>query len=68
VRLRESDLARREKLLATRERALAIRQAKLCPERVTTVVQHVPAPIPRRRRSDRNYTRKDVEPVYRSAL
>jgi hypothetical protein len=66
---RESELARREKAMAAREQALALRQAKLCPGRVTTVVQTIPAAAPRRRGgSERQYKRKDVEPVYRSAL
>ncbi len=66
---RETELARREKAMAAREQAFALRQAKLCPGRVTTVVQTLPAPAPRRRGgSDKQYKRKDVEPVYRSAL
>lgn len=60
---RETDVARREKLLAERERSFAVRQARLCPGRVTTVVQAAPAP----RRSG-NYSRADVEPVYKAAL
>lgn len=64
---RETELARRERVLGERERLFALRQAKLCPGRVTTVVQTVAAPPPRRPRGER-YSRKDVEPVYRAAL
>lgn len=60
---RETDVARREKALAERERAFAVRQSRLCPGRVTTVVQ---APAASRRGG--NYKRSDVEPVYKAAL
>ena len=62
---REATLARRERDIARREQALAVRQAKLCPDRVRTV-EVVRAPRSSGS-SDRSYTRKDVEPVYRAA-
>jgi hypothetical protein len=60
---REAELGAREKVLAGREHALAVRQAKICPGRSTVV--HVPSARPR---TEKAYTRKDVEPVYRNAL
>lgn len=61
---REAELARREKAIATREQVIAERQARLCPRGGTTVVQTV-APPPS---GGGSYGRKDVEPVYKSAL
>jgi hypothetical protein len=60
---REGELARRERELAKREQALAVRQAKICPK--GGPVQLLQAPP---RSSGGSYTRKDVEPVFRSAL
>ncbi|MBW2735646.1 MAG: hypothetical protein JRH20_24950 [Deltaproteobacteria bacterium] len=57
-------MARREKTLAAREQAFALRQARLCPGRATTTVIQA-APLTRR---GGNYSRSDVEPIYKSAL
>ncbi|MCC6746960.1 MAG: hypothetical protein IT371_04830 [Deltaproteobacteria bacterium] len=62
---RETDIARREKLIAEREQAFAVRQAKVCPGRVTTVVQSVPSPRPA---TGEKYTRKEVEAIYNGAM
>jgi hypothetical protein len=63
---REAILAAREKRLAERERLFAARQARLCPGRVTTIVQTLPASPPAA--SGSRYSRKDVEPLYRASL
>jgi hypothetical protein len=63
---REGELARRERDLARREQALAVRQAKICPGRGAVQVVHTAAPPSRS--GGGSYTRKDVEPVFRSAL
>ncbi|MCA9666180.1 MAG: hypothetical protein KC503_11355 [Myxococcales bacterium] len=61
---REGSVAQREKVLADRERLFAARQARLCPGRVTTVVQMPSAPG----KPGKNYGRGDVEPVFRAAM
>jgi hypothetical protein len=62
---READLATREKTLATREQALAVRQANVCPRGGQTVVVQAPRATGG---GGGTYTRRDVEPVFRSAL
>jgi len=61
---RENELAHRERELARREQTLAVRQAQGCPRGGTVVVQAPSTPS----EGGGSYGRKDVEPVFRSAL
>jgi hypothetical protein len=61
---REGELARREKAIAAREQVVAERQARLCPRGTTVVQTFAPPPSG----GGGSYGRKDVEPLYKSAL
>jgi len=60
---RENELSHRERNLARREQTFATRQAQMCPRGGSTVVVQAPSAP-----GGGSYTRKDVEPVFNSAL